>query len=68
MKIDDLVITEKRDGKFVHLHLNSDKAALLIGKRGQTLNAFENLSQLVANKFSNSFIIIKLDVGRLPRT
>lgn len=63
MKIDDLVITEKRDGKFVHLHLNSDKAALLIGKRGQTLNALENLSQLVANKFSNSFIIIKLDVG-----
>ena len=43
--------------------LNSEKAALLIGKRGQTLNALENLSQLVANKFSNSFIIIKLDVG-----
>lgn len=63
MKIDDLVITEKRDGKFIHLHLNSEKAALLIGKRGQTLNALENLSQLVANKFSNSFIIIKLDVG-----
>ncbi|MFJ7972896.1 RNA-binding cell elongation regulator Jag/EloR [Psychrobacillus sp. NPDC096389] len=63
MKIDDLVITEKRDGKFIHLHLNSEKAALLIGKRGQTLNALENLTQLVANKFSNSFIIIKLDVG-----
>ena len=46
MKIDDLVINEKRDGKFIHLHLNSEKAALLIGKRGQTLNALENLSQL----------------------
>ncbi|WP_144513476.1 RNA-binding cell elongation regulator Jag/EloR [Bacillus sp. FJAT-22090] len=63
MKIDDLVISEKREGKFINLHLNSEKAALLIGKRGQTLNALENLSQLVANKFSNSFIIIKLDVG-----
>ncbi|QFG01038.1 protein jag [Psychrobacillus glaciei] len=63
MKIDDLSITQKKDGKFVYLHLNSKKAALLIGKRGQTLNAFESLSQLVANKFSNSFIIIKLDVG-----
>ncbi|MEK4487880.1 RNA-binding cell elongation regulator Jag/EloR [Psychrobacillus sp. FSL H8-0484] len=63
MKIDDLVITEKKEGKFIHLHLNSEKAALLIGKRGQTLNALENLSQLVANKFSHSFIIIKLDVG-----
>ncbi|MFJ8064269.1 RNA-binding cell elongation regulator Jag/EloR [Psychrobacillus sp. NPDC096426] len=63
MKIDDLVITKKRDGKFIHLHLNSEKAALLIGKRGHTLNALENLAQLVANKFSNSYIIIKLDVG-----
>ncbi|MER2170263.1 spoIIIJ-associated protein [Paenisporosarcina quisquiliarum] len=63
MHIDDLVINEKREGKFIHLHLNSEKAAILIGKRGQTLNALENLSQLVANKFSNSFIIIKLDVG-----
>ncbi|WP_391206044.1 RNA-binding cell elongation regulator Jag/EloR [Psychrobacillus sp. L4] len=63
MKIDDLSVTQKKDGKFVYLHLNSKKAALLIGKRGQTLNALESLSQLVANKFSNSFIIIKLDVG-----
>lgn len=63
MNINDLVINEKRDGKFIYLHLNSEKAAILIGKRGQTLNALENLSQLVANKFSNSFMIIKLDVG-----
>jgi len=63
MNIDDLVIDEKREGKFIYLHLDSEKAAILIGKRGQTLNALENLSQLVANKFSNSFIIIKLDVG-----
>lgn len=63
MNIGDLVIQEKKEGKFIHLHLNSEKAAMLIGKRGQTLNALENLSQLVANKFSSSFIIIKLDVG-----
>lgn len=63
MKIDDLMIEQKQEGKFIHLHLNSNKAALLIGKRGQTLNALETLAQLVANKFSNSFIIIKLDVG-----
>lgn len=63
MNIDDLVINEKREGKFIFLHLSSEKAALLIGKRGQTLNALESLSQLVANKFSNSYIIIKLDVG-----
>ncbi|MEI4771031.1 RNA-binding cell elongation regulator Jag/EloR [Psychrobacillus sp. FJAT-51614] len=63
MKIDDLEINQTKDGKYVHLQLNSKKAALLIGKRGQTLNALESLAQLVANKFSNSFVIIKLDVG-----
>ncbi|WP_342567331.1 RNA-binding cell elongation regulator Jag/EloR [Psychrobacillus sp. FSL K6-4046] len=63
LEIDDLVIDETREGKYIYLHLNSEKAALLIGKRGQTLNALENLSQLVANKFSNSFILIRLDVG-----
>lgn len=63
MNIDDLIVNERREGKFIYLHLNSEKAAILIGKRGQTLNALENLAQLVANKFSNSFIIIKLDVG-----
>ncbi len=63
LDIDDLVINETREGKYIYLHLNSEKAALLIGKRGQTLNALENLSQLVANKFSNSFILIRLDVG-----
>lgn len=63
MNIDDLTINKRQEGKFIHLHLDSKKAALLIGKRGQTLNALENLTQLVANKFSNSFMIIKVDVG-----
>ena len=42
------LITQKIEGKYVYLHLDSEKAALLIGKRGQTLNALENLTQLVA--------------------
>jgi len=63
MNIDDLSITQKIEGKYVYLHLDSKKAALLIGKRGQTLNALENLTQLVINKYSNSYLILKLDVG-----
>ena len=43
MNIDDLSITQKIEGKYVYLHLDSKKAAILIGKRGQTLNALENL-------------------------
>lgn len=62
MKIDDLTITTVRDGKYVTLRLESKKAAVLIGKRGQTLNALQQLSQLVANKYSNQFLMIQLDV------
>lgn len=62
MKIDDLTIQTVRDGKYVTLRLESKKAAVLIGKRGQTLNALQQLSQLVANKYSNQFLMIQLDV------
>ena len=62
MKIDDLTIQTVRDGKYVTLRLESKKAAVLIGKRGQTLNALQQLAQLVANKYSNQFLMIQLDV------
>lgn len=62
MKIDNLLILTEQDGKYVTLRLESKKAALLIGKRGQTLNALQQLSQLVANKYANQFLMIKLDV------
>lgn len=62
MKIDDLLILTEQNGKYVTLRLESKKAALLIGKRGQTLNALQQLSQLVANKYANQFLMIKLDV------
>ncbi|WP_019413360.1 RNA-binding cell elongation regulator Jag/EloR [Paenisporosarcina sp. TG20] len=62
MKIDDLTIHTEQNGKYVTLRLDSKKAALLIGKRGQTLNALQQLSQLVANKYANQFLMIQLDV------
>jgi len=62
MKIDDLTIHTEKSGKYVTLRLESKKAAMLIGKRGQTLNALQQLSQLVANKYANHFLMIKLDV------
>ena len=62
MKIDDLTIHTEQKGKYVTLRLESKKAALLIGKRGQTLNALQQLSQLVANKYANHFLMIQLDV------
>ncbi len=63
MGIDDLIITHEVDGKYVNFQLESEKAALLIGKRGQTLNALQQLAQLVANKYANQFKVVRVDVG-----
>ena len=63
MNIKDLDITYKIDGKYVNFQLESRKAALLIGKRGQTLNALQQLAQLVANKYAEEFKVVRIDVG-----
>ena len=46
-----------------HFQLESEKAAFLIGKRGQTLNALQQLSQLVTNKYAEQFKVVRVDVG-----
>ena len=63
MGIDDLDASYEIDGKYVRFQLESHKAALLIGKRGQTLNALQQLAQLVTNKYSNQFKVVRVDVG-----
>ncbi|WP_028393785.1 RNA-binding cell elongation regulator Jag/EloR [Bacillus cihuensis] len=54
-------ISVKRDGKQVLFQLSGDKIALLIGKRGQTLNSLQYLVQLVANRNSKQYLTILLD-------
>lgn len=61
MMIDDLTITHKQTGKQVSFYLESEKVAMLIGKRGNTLNSLQQLAQLVANKYSNQFMMVELD-------
>ncbi len=63
MGIDDLQLQHTMDGKYVHFQLESSKAALLIGKRGQTLNALQQLAQLIANKSTEQFKVVRIDVG-----
>jgi spoIIIJ-associated protein len=57
----DATIEVKRDGRDVEFNISGEKMALLIGKRGQTLNALQHLSQLIANGVSGQFITILLD-------
>lgn len=63
MGIADLHITYETKGKYINFQLESEKAAFLIGKRGQTLNAIQQLAQLVANKVTRQFKIVRIDVA-----
>ena len=50
-----------RDGKQVTFLMTGEKIALLIGKRGQTLNSLQYLTQLVINRSSNQYLNVILD-------
>ncbi|NRD77418.1 protein jag [Bacillus sp. BRMEA1] len=54
-------IEVNRDGKQIHFVLIGEKIALLIGKRGQTLNSLQYLTQLVINRHSDQYLTIILD-------
>ena len=54
-------IDVQRQGKNVTFQLSGEKIAFLIGKRGQTLNSLQYLTQLVANRFSKQFLNVIVD-------
>ncbi|WP_064092101.1 RNA-binding cell elongation regulator Jag/EloR [Rossellomorea aquimaris] len=54
-------IEVKKNGRDIEFQLSGEKMALLIGKRGQTLNALQHLTQLAANRTSEQFLNIVLD-------
>lgn len=45
----------------ITMELESDKVAMLIGKRGQTLNSLQYLAQLVVNRESDQFYTVMID-------
>lgn len=55
-------VTAEEESKRVVFQLKGDKTALLIGKRGQTLNALQSLTQLVLNRYTDKFMILVLDI------
>lgn len=54
-------IEVNKEGKHVHFLLTGEKIALLIGKRGQTLNSLQYLTQLVINRYSEQYLTVILD-------
>lgn len=57
----DVTISVKEEEEGTVLEMSSEKIAILIGKRGQTLNALQYLTNLVANRSSKEFKRIILD-------
>ncbi|MEK5059957.1 MULTISPECIES: RNA-binding cell elongation regulator Jag/EloR [unclassified Paenibacillus] len=55
----DIDIKKNRDGKI--FNITGDNLGLIIGRRGQTLDALQYLANIVANKHSTSFVRIVLD-------
>ncbi|ARI75523.1 RNA-binding cell elongation regulator Jag/EloR [Halobacillus mangrovi] len=45
----------------ISMELEGEKIAILIGKRGQTLNSLQYLAQLVVNRESDQFYTVMLD-------
>lgn len=54
-------IEPRIEGKYVYFNITSEKTGLIIGKRGQTLNALQSLAQLVLNRYSDQFMVLSLD-------
>jgi spoIIIJ-associated protein len=48
-------------GREIIFTLSGDQVALLIGKRGATLNALQQLTQLVANRHTKQYISVLID-------
>lgn len=63
MKAMQISVTIKRskDKDYTLLELSGPELGILIGKRGQTLDALQYLVGIVANRYSSSFIRIMLD-------
>jgi spoIIIJ-associated protein len=49
------------EGKNVFFNLSGEKIALLIGKRGQTLNSLQYLTQLVINRYTDQYLNVMID-------
>lgn len=56
----EIMITEE-DKNTLMINLDGEQMGVLIGKRGQTLDAIQYLTSLVVNKYSDHYIRVKMD-------
>ena len=62
MHLEDEIITKvHEDNKVIDVEFKGPEMGMLIGKRGQTLDSLQYLTNLAVNKQSESYIKVKLD-------
>lgn len=57
----EIVINKDEDSKVIEVELRGDDMGVLIGKRGQTLDSLQYLTNLAANRQSEEYVKVKLD-------
>lgn len=61
MDISSQITMIEEDKSTLAINLEGEEMGVLIGKRGQTLDAIQYLTSLVVNKYSDHYIRIKMD-------
>ena len=57
----EIIMEKNEESKVIEVELKGDDMGVLIGKRGQTLDSLQYLTNLAANKVSNEYVKVKLD-------
>lgn len=57
----DISVEREKGKDFTTLHISGAGLGLMIGRRGQTLDALQYLANIVANRYSDSYVRIVLD-------
>lgn len=60
MKVEILIEKDEEEG-IANVELKGDEMGVLIGKRGQTLDALQYLTNLAVNKHAENYVKIKMD-------
>jgi len=56
-----LEVTGKTDDECIYIEISGDDSGTIIGKRGQTLDAMQYLTSLVANKNKDKYVRVVID-------
>lgn len=57
----ELEISQDEEANVINIELKGDEMGVLIGKRGQTLDSLQYLTNLVVNKNAEKFVKVKID-------